>query len=97
MPHSFIHSAVKWTGIALQAAAAIWLLGWLQGNDSGCGLETAAFVQTSMCDPETEGAVTASPTTHLFAIFLLFVFGYLCTRVRSEREDHAHVGQLPEV
>ncbi|MES2951699.1 MAG: hypothetical protein V4858_24490 [Pseudomonadota bacterium] len=76
----------RWLGIGLQAAAAIWLLGWLQGNDPDCVLETGIILQIRMCDAQAVDDALASPALHLLAIALLFVVGYVCMRWSAQPE-----------
>lgn len=79
-PKTVFHHAAKWLGIALQSIAALWLLGWLQGNDPDCFLSTGIFMQLRMCEMETTAETLVPSAVHLVAIVCIFVCGYLCMR-----------------
>lgn len=81
--HSFARSVTRWVGVALQTVAALWMLGWLQGNDPDCELETSIMAQIRMCDAQTLASGTAYPLIHLAAILALFAIGQVCWRLAS--------------
>ncbi len=75
---SFVRSLVKWIGIVLLSISALWLLGWLQGNDPDCTLETSVMAQIRMCDAQELANATAQPLHHLLGILALFAVGLVC-------------------
>jgi len=92
----FIHALAKWIGIALQAFAALWLLGWLQGNDPDCFLETGILLQLRMCDSAIVGDTQIFPAIYLAAMALIFMLGFLCMRWGTQSARSTETRQLPD-
>ena len=83
MTNCWLRSLAKWGGIILEVLAALWLLGWLQGNDPDCILETGVFAQIRICDPQVLGETPSSPLVHIIGIAVLFLLGLLFMRLGS--------------
>jgi hypothetical protein len=77
-PGLCLFNAGKILGITdrfMQGLAALAFLGWMQGRDPDCVLDTGAFLQLRMCDPEIVGEPIPSSLLDLMIILAIFCSG----------------------
>ena len=76
------------TGRLMQGLAALAFLGWLQGRDPDCVLETGVFLQLRMCGPEIAGEpVQTSRFLRLVIILVVFALGALLVRLNGRKQS----------
>lgn len=95
MHTSPLRIAARVIGTLSIIAALLGLLGWLQGGDPDCILDTDVLLQIRMCDPELVGEPDVPPMVHLALIIGLLLFGAYCLW-RGSRRNGGPVMELPQ-
>jgi hypothetical protein len=95
MHTSPLRIAARVIGTLSIIAAVLGLLGWLQGGDPDCILDTDVLLQIRMCDPEQVGEPDVPPLVHLVLTIGLLLFGAYCLW-RGSRRDGGPVMEPPQ-